>query len=114
MSDHTPGPWKDTITDEGDLIVQIGEPVENPTTDMATTHGVFLGDMEGTCGECHANARLIAMAPDLLALASRLREALNDRVDVADMSFFAILDDADLIIKLAKDWTTERPGIGHQ
>ena len=54
---HTPGPWAVDITDEGELWVRILQ------------HDLFIGDLEDTCGECHANAQLIAAAPDLLAVA---------------------------------------------
>jgi hypothetical protein len=58
---HTPGPWKDFVNDDGYLIVQ-----------MDDAHTTVLGDMESTCGTCHANARLIAKAPEMLNQLERL------------------------------------------
>ena len=55
MMNHSPGPWKEKITDDGLVWVL-----------MPDAHRVSIGDMEETCGICHANARLIASAPALL------------------------------------------------
>lgn len=60
MSTHSPGPWQDKITDDGDLIVVI-PPHEQ------FCHVLHFGDMENTEGEDHHNAALVAAAPDLLA-----------------------------------------------
>ena len=58
MTKHTPLAWKAIVTDDGELIIHMeGSP----------SHNLLIGDMESTCGECHANARLIAAAPNLLA-----------------------------------------------
>lgn len=59
MIHHSPGPWKDEITEDGDLIVVI--PFHDQYCDR-----LDFGDMEVTAGEDHANARLVASAPDLL------------------------------------------------
>jgi hypothetical protein len=60
--EHTPGPWK-FIEDDGIFYVEAGN-----------GHRYADGDMEGACGECLANARLIAAAPEML-------EALKDARD---------------------------------
>ncbi len=58
---HTPGPWKHYIDNEGYLVVDLGPRC------LGSTQQICLGDMEDTEGEDHANAALIAAAPDLLA-----------------------------------------------
>ena len=52
---HSPGPWEEKVTDDGLVWVL-----------MPDGHRVSIGDMEETCGICHANARLIAAAPEML------------------------------------------------
>jgi hypothetical protein len=67
---HTPGPWQDFVNDDGELIVQMGK-----------SHRVFVADMEGSCSHCHANARLIAAAPELLQAceaALKLADEMNE------------------------------------
>ena len=54
---YSPGPWEVGINPDGDLNVHTGD-----------AHCIYIGNMEGTCATCHANARLIAAAPELLAL----------------------------------------------
>jgi hypothetical protein len=78
VSKHTPGPWQDEITDDGHLIVRFPHH-GNSTVD------IYLGDMENTTGEDHANARLIAAAPDLVAaLATALVSLEEGRPDCGD------------------------------
>lgn len=72
MSDHTPGPWEDIINDEGELWVVIDN----------GDHDIFIGDMEDTCGECHANAQLIAASPDLLAVCEALVNVADGKGDL--------------------------------
>ena len=58
---HTPGPWQEVVDVDGDVWVC-------PEGEREThAHTYYVGNMENTCGECHANARLIAAAPELLA-----------------------------------------------
>ncbi len=74
MNRHTPGPWEEKITGDG-LVWVI----------MPDAHRVSIGDMEETCGICHANARLIAAAPDLLAALEDIRDLA--RTGIAPDSF---------------------------
>ena len=53
---HSPAPWTVEINPDGDLLVLTED-----------AHSIYIGNLEGTCGTCHANARLIAAAPDLVA-----------------------------------------------
>jgi hypothetical protein len=72
---HTPGPWKDEITEEGELLVR-----------MDKRHSVYIGDIEDTCRECHANARLVAAAPELLeALQAFVDYHATDYEDIPEM-----------------------------
>lgn len=57
---YSPGPWTDDVTEDGTLIVSFGDQCG------AYSRDIEFGDMENTEGEDHANARLIAMAPELL------------------------------------------------
>lgn len=56
MAEHTPGPWRDEITEEGELVVIRGDGSK-----------IYIGDMETTTGEDHADAAAIALVPDFLA-----------------------------------------------
>jgi hypothetical protein len=56
VANHTPGPWALVEGDDnGDIYVE---------ADPA--HRYYISNMEGSCGHCHADARLIAAAPDML------------------------------------------------
>ena len=66
MSEHTPGPWKVFI------LVQEAEVIATNASDVRVAD-VFCGysytgngEYEMSESECHANARLIAAAPQLL------------------------------------------------
>lgn len=75
---HTPGPWQEVTDDDGNEWVV---PKGHTPNDM---HTYFIGDLESTCSECHANAHLIAAAPDLLEAckaALECLEILDDDVD---------------------------------
>ena len=61
MSDHTPGPWKADITMFDARVVTD----ENPKNNLVIC--VMPGWMPKFSDEEHANARLIAAAPDLYA-----------------------------------------------
>jgi hypothetical protein len=59
------GDWVDDVNgDTGDLTVQMGD----------GTHNIYFSNMEGSCGECHANARFVANAPkDEAALIAEIK-----------------------------------------
>lgn len=67
---HSPAPWKEEETEDGDVFVV-----------MDDAHKVFIGNLEGTCGICHANARLIAAAPELLEALENLCRELDRQND---------------------------------
>ncbi len=74
MSKHTPGPW---ATDGGDTVVAMGNQivVTAPAPDGASRE------------EMKANARLIAAAPDLLAVLENMFTEFGDfEYDVAAIS----------------------------
>jgi hypothetical protein len=66
----TEGPWAWDISDGGDIELQI-----------PNGHSVIMGDMEGICGECVANAEFIGLArqdiPRLLDMIASLDEQEN-------------------------------------
>jgi len=65
---HTPGPWK--MPEVGaDNRLHVGQVVDDD--------GVTIAIAYGQCAETVANARLIAAAPDLLALAYQYRDDLR-------------------------------------
>ena len=62
---HSPGPWEtDTDTAHG-LRTLVFDADGALTANCA--HGMSRDDLDAASGECEANARLIASAPDLLA-----------------------------------------------
>jgi hypothetical protein len=67
----SPEKWVDDVDGEtGDLTVQMGP-----------HHNIYFSNMEGSCGECHANASLTAHAPtDIAALIQEVRK-LRELVD---------------------------------
>lgn len=83
MTEHTPGPWRDEVTDDGNLCVVIGSKAHQR---------IWIGDIENTCGECRANARLIAAAPALLAacegLVGWVETANSVEGNVSDFALF--------------------------
>ena len=89
QSTHTPGPWK----------VELGS--YDPHTDryppVVTAECRDVCTVEDTYDDGEANARLIAAAPDLLAVCERLRRAIawshtEDRMDDAEQ--LAMIDAA--------------------
>ena len=68
---HTPGPWTHRITDDGELVVDLGDRCRG------ATRLIYLGDMEDTEGEDHANAELIALAPELAEALIELCDELS-------------------------------------
>jgi hypothetical protein len=82
MTNHTPGNWYEFIDKVGDVYVLAGDakPGEH--------HAYYIGNMEDTCGECHANADLMAAGPDLLEACAAFIEAWEkslqlEKTDVA-------------------------------
>jgi len=63
MSKHTPGPWGFYVEPNGD------SPIVGIVDDYETPHDIFRGEAGLDFDTTRANARLIAAAPDLLALA---------------------------------------------
>ncbi len=61
MISYSDGPWKEHIDDDGKVWVT-----------MPDGHSVYIGDMEGTCGTCHANAQLIIASPELYKVAKQV------------------------------------------
>jgi hypothetical protein len=61
----TPGEWKEETTEAGEIYVRIPR------------HSLFIADLEGSCVQCHANAHLIAAAPDLYAVLDELKTLLS-------------------------------------
>jgi hypothetical protein len=58
---YSPAPWHVTENNDGDILVR-----------MDKSHAVVIGNLESSCEICHANADLIAAAPDLLEALERL------------------------------------------
>jgi hypothetical protein len=80
MSDeakHTPGPWQYRRFD-AEIIIETCYGAE----DICGIHNAFDGDLadRGEEARDNANARLIAAAPDLLALAEMVIARLHDNV----------------------------------
>lgn len=76
LAQHTPGPWRVVEhpheTDDGVRLRVIGADSRH----VASCETVL--DVRSTSAESHANARLIAEAPALLAALSDLRAACED------------------------------------
>lgn len=88
---HTPGPWKMYLTEDeaGDLIYNIG----------TVAKGDFIADTGylGSAAKRKANARLIAAAPELLAMleefVSDIRVAYLGLSDACDIHETALADE---------------------
>lgn len=81
VASHTPGPWllhRDNRRERYDIGVK-GQFA------LRLVAEVSFGFFEPAESEQHANARLIAAAPDLLAACRRLRSVINDHVSLADV-----------------------------
>ena len=102
QSTHTPGPWEafPAKTQDGEETISIrGDGTWIATMDVVSTGGPFVLPESGP-----ANARLIAAAPDLLAVCETLRRAIawshtEDRMDDAEQ--LAMIDAA---IAKAEGW----------
>lgn len=80
---HTPGPWKVIIYDAGDVDYLSGAPsVVSDAHDCGIVHtkGFVQQHWRSARGdaEIHANARLIAAAPELLEAAQAALEWMDD------------------------------------
>ncbi|WP_313014578.1 hypothetical protein [Brevundimonas sp.] len=64
---HTPGPW--VVTSDGHYV--------SPGADLSKIVALIFRPNTDQEGERHANARLIAAAPDLLAALIEARDALH-------------------------------------
>jgi hypothetical protein len=82
---HTPGPWYFTVQDEPNTM----------QVESDTCTGIIASDIRKT-----ANARLIASAPDLLAMLERVCDALSHRLDRDENS--AALTEARTALERAK------------
>lgn len=78
MAEHTPGPW-DTGSDEHNICA---ERDGRRVIVAMTSHDITGDTLSGPSGcgnehrECHANARLIAAAPELLEALEDINDAL--------------------------------------
>jgi hypothetical protein len=82
---HSQGPWllkRDVNREQYSIRLQPSEPGAVGYREVCT---IQFGYTEPAESEQHANARLIAAAPDLLAAAKRLRRVINDHVSLADV-----------------------------
>jgi hypothetical protein len=73
---HTPGPWR---VDGQELISGLSDSRPLLHAVIRSTDERWTSLVETECAEGHANARLIASAPDLLAALERLRDELDAR-----------------------------------
>lgn len=96
MGGHTPGPWRVVIDDDGNPLSGRPSVVASDELDCGIVHwdGFVQPYWRSARGdkEIHANARLIAAAPDLLALLKEAAdfiqpfnraEDLSDRIEAA-------------------------------
>jgi len=85
MSKHTPGPWRVIIDDDGNPLSGRPSVVASEELDCAIVHwdGFVQEFWRSARGdkEIHANARLIAAAPDMRAALSVARMYLSPRRD---------------------------------
>lgn len=65
------GEWKSVVDEDGDLVVHMG-----------TSHHVVFGNMEGSCGECHANADITALVPQLLDVIENMNHHLQEMTEL--------------------------------
>lgn len=85
MSEHTPGPWHTNST--GRIFSMTGKPGATPLI-----VGVASSDHH-SLDERHANALLMALAPDLLDVARRARYVLSGIAHVGVPDLVESLDD---------------------
>lgn len=84
-------PWTLIDTDEnGDLFVRMGQ---------GDGHKIFFGNIEDTCGFCHANARLTAKAPELLKMLIEILRAYRVDASTKDEYYDSIYKKAKTLIE---------------
>lgn len=83
---HTPGPWKISSCSDGREIVSHTCGITFPIADVADGLGKANGSQEAK-----ANARLIASAPDLLAICKEMFKI----IPVADPSWIEVIKKAE-------------------
>jgi hypothetical protein len=85
MSTHTPGPWMVEPHADDDEVVYV---CANYTVRDGVTRATWIAEcdlQDGNLPENHANARLIAAAPDLLkACKAAIAELITDLSQTAD------------------------------
>lgn len=101
LGEITPGTWRDTITDDGGLVVYLTEPPEGKPYGC---NYLFFGDMEETEGVDHANAEFVADAPAtvaaLVAEVEQLRAALL-KIAAPDYNQLNAYEDLCAVVKVA-------------
>lgn len=83
---HTPGPWKA----EGIAKVQNSSSLDYPITDergACIAHVIFNEDGGDNREECHADARLIAAAPELLEALEGIASATCEKWEMPYADF---------------------------
>lgn len=82
---HSPGPWREEIDDDGNVLVVMDE-----------GHSVYFGNMEGTCGTCHANATLVSRAPEMVEILKKVETMMwdGDVVGIVGLGISQLLDEA--------------------
>jgi hypothetical protein len=78
--------WRDTVTEDGGLVVYLREPASPELAYAPPASFLFFGDMEDTDAIDHAQAEFIAQAPkdvaSLVAEVEALRQALTASADM--------------------------------
>lgn len=99
MNKHTPGPWK---------LLKFGDFEHYTVTNQEGTHGFHLGIAQVSFGysepaetEQHANAKLIAAAPELLDALRDLKALVRDGYQHNDIAMTRSLTQAQAAIEKA-------------
>lgn len=89
QSQHTPGPWKVTRSDDG----EDGLWIEGPNSNQNVICDLVQRDCEQEYdAEDHANAKLIAAAPDLLTAAKAAKKYLEpDLIEPGRTVFWSLV-----------------------
>ena len=92
---HTPGPW--AIDDEAPLYERQGSIIKPGDKD---TYQMIAPDVYGWgVDQAQANARLIAKAPEMLALLQRIQHVLEAPGDYSDDEHDQIRDELDTLLQ---------------